>query len=177
MLYSFYVTHDIKIYRWYKFFQDWTCLSFCPECLDCITDHKHRRLKLQLLQHDCEVLILLLIIFALQLHSEFPNTLQSSSFSCFLPLFSSVLPMGTSKSKPKDSGQRSLSLDCTINMGSSSGHHFNSGPQTQTPNQSPAVGTSRRSNTYHTNGAEHQLFGGADHMASIASPIRGIACD
>ncbi|MCJ8744690.1 hypothetical protein PDJAM_G00121380 [Pangasius djambal] len=80
--------------------------------------------------------------------------------------------MGTSKSKPKDPGQRSLSLDGTIGMGSSSGHHFNSGPQTQTPNRSPAVGTSRRSNTYHTNSAEHQLFGGADHTASITSPIR-----
>lgn len=84
--------------------------------------------------------------------------------------------MGATKSKPKDPGQRSLSLDGTIGMGSSSGHHFNSGPQTQTPNRSPAVGTSRRSNTYHTNSAEHQLFGGADHMASITSPIRGIDC-
>ncbi|TSU50025.1 Proto-oncogene tyrosine-protein kinase Src [Bagarius yarrelli] len=80
--------------------------------------------------------------------------------------------MGASKSKPKDPGQRSLSLDGTIGMGSSSGHHFNSGPHTQTPNRSPGVGTSRRSNTHHTNSAEHQLFGGADHMAGITSPIR-----
>lgn len=85
--------------------------------------------------------------------------------------------MGGTKSKPKDPGQRSLSLDGTIGMGSSSGHHFSSGPQTQTPNRSPAVGTSRRSNTYHTNSAEHQLFGGTDHMASITSPIRGAVCN
>lgn len=85
--------------------------------------------------------------------------------------------MGATKSKPKDQGQRSLSLDGTIGISSSGGHYLNSGPQTQTPNRSPAVGTSRRSNTYHTNSAEHQLFGGADPTASITSPIRGNACD
>lgn len=84
--------------------------------------------------------------------------------------------MGTTKSKPKDPGQRSLSLDGTIGLGSSSGHHFNSGPQTQTPNRSPSAGTSgRRSNTYHSNSAEHQLFGGVDLNATITSPVRGIA--
>lgn len=123
-------------------------------------------------------LFLLLIIFTVLLNSAFPNRLfLMFLIVSFLLLFFSGLPMGATKSKPKDSGQRSLSLDGTIGMGSASGHHFSSGPQTQTPNRSPAVGTSRRSNTYHTNSAEHQLFGGADHTASITSPIRGIACD
>ncbi|XP_037388075.1 proto-oncogene tyrosine-protein kinase Src isoform X2 [Pygocentrus nattereri] len=81
--------------------------------------------------------------------------------------------MGGTKSKTKDPGQRSLSLDGTIGMGSSSGHHFSSGPQTQTPNRSPAVGTSVQSNAYHTNNAELALFGGVEHPGSIMSPQRG----
>ncbi|KAI4878354.1 hypothetical protein NFI96_033705, partial [Prochilodus magdalenae] len=83
------------------------------------------------------------------------------------------LAMGGTKSKTKDPGQRSLSLDGTIGMGSSSGHHFSSGPQTQTPNRSPAVGTSTQINAYHTNSAELALFGGVEHAGSIMSPQRG----
>ncbi|XP_049327501.1 proto-oncogene tyrosine-protein kinase Src isoform X4 [Astyanax mexicanus] len=77
--------------------------------------------------------------------------------------------------KGKDPGQRSLSLDGTMGMGSSSGHHFSSGPQTQTPNRSPAVGSSTRINTYHPNNTDHpQLFGGVDYPGSIMSPQRGV---
>ncbi|XP_076832844.1 proto-oncogene tyrosine-protein kinase Src-like isoform X2 [Brachyhypopomus gauderio] len=81
--------------------------------------------------------------------------------------------MGGAKSKPKDPGQRSLSLDGTIGMGSFGGHHFCAGPQTQTPNRSPAVGTSKRGNTYHANNAELALFGGVAHAGSVMSPQRG----
>lgn len=168
----------LKKHQVFVVYQDSTCPCFCPACLECMTDHKCRRLKLQRLLYDCEFLILLLKMFAPYLNSEFPNThLIPHVPHRFLPSFSSGFPMGATKSKPKDPGQRSRSLDGTIGLGSSSGHHFSSGPRTQTPDQSPAVGTGRRSNMYHTNVAEHQLFGGADHTASVTSPIRGMACD
>ncbi|KAL2090839.1 hypothetical protein ACEWY4_013102 [Coilia grayii] len=81
--------------------------------------------------------------------------------------------MGGTKSKPKDPGQRSLSLDGTIGMGSGSGHHLMPGPQTQTPNRSPAVGTTRRGTQPQANSAELALFGGVDHSNTITSPHRG----
>ncbi|CAB1315565.1 unnamed protein product, partial [Coregonus sp. 'balchen'] len=88
--------------------------------------------------------------------------------------------MGAGKSKPKEPGQRSLSLDGTISTGSDSGHHhhhhLNSVQQTQTPNRSPAVGGARHG--HHpghapTNTPELALFGGVDHTGSITSPHRG----
>ncbi|KAM9525091.1 proto-oncogene tyrosine-protein kinase Src-like isoform 1-T1 [Salvelinus alpinus] len=86
--------------------------------------------------------------------------------------------MGAGKSKPKEPGQRSLSLDGTIGTGSDSGHHhhLNSTQQTQTPNRSPAVGGARHG--HHpghapTNTPELALFGGVDHTSSITSPHRG----
>uniref|UniRef100_A0A4W5KS05 Tyrosine-protein kinase n=1 Tax=Hucho hucho TaxID=62062 RepID=A0A4W5KS05_9TELE len=87
--------------------------------------------------------------------------------------------MGAGKSKPKEPGQRSLSLDGTIGTGSDSGHHhhhLNSAQQTQTPNRSPAVGGARHG--HHpghapTNTPELALFGGVDHTGSITSPHRG----
>ncbi|XP_026857819.1 proto-oncogene tyrosine-protein kinase Src-like isoform X2 [Electrophorus electricus] len=82
--------------------------------------------------------------------------------------------MGGAKSKPKDPGQRSRSLDGTIGMGSSGVHHFCASPQTQTPNRSPAVGASKRGNTYHANNAELTLFGGVGHPGSIMPPQRGL---
>ncbi|TMS18854.1 Proto-oncogene tyrosine-protein kinase Src [Larimichthys crocea] len=50
--------------------------------------------------------------------------------------------MGAGKSKPKEPGARSMSLDGTIGTGSDSGHfhHLNPAQQTQTPNRSPAGG-------------------------------------
>lgn len=88
--------------------------------------------------------------------------------------------MGAGKSKPKEPGQRSMSLDGTIGTGSDSGHFHHLGPaqQTQTPNRSPAVGTGRRGHQgqHHqapTNTPELALFGGVDHTGTITSPQRG----
>ncbi|XP_029132363.1 proto-oncogene tyrosine-protein kinase Src isoform X1 [Labrus bergylta] len=87
--------------------------------------------------------------------------------------------MGAGKSKPKEPGQRSMSLDGTIGTGSDSGHFHHLGPaqQTQTPNRSPAVGTGRRGHQGHqhapTNTPELALFGGVDHTGTITSPQRG----
>ncbi|XP_054472239.1 proto-oncogene tyrosine-protein kinase Src-like isoform X1 [Anoplopoma fimbria] len=88
--------------------------------------------------------------------------------------------MGAGKSKPKEPGQRSMSLDGTIGTGSDSGRFPHLGPaqQTQTPNRSPAVGTGRRGHQgqHHlapTNTPELALFGGVDHTGTITSPHRG----
>ncbi|XP_070814449.1 proto-oncogene tyrosine-protein kinase Src-like isoform X1 [Chaetodon trifascialis] len=88
--------------------------------------------------------------------------------------------MGAGKSKPKEPGQRSMSLDGTIGTGSDSGHfnHLSPAQQTQTPNRSPAVGTGRRAPPGHhqlapTNTPESALFGGVDHTGTITSPQRG----
>eukprot|EP00063_Salmo_salar_P012346 XP_013987181.1 PREDICTED: proto-oncogene tyrosine-protein kinase Src-like isoform X3 [Salmo salar] len=85
--------------------------------------------------------------------------------------------MGAGKSKPKEPGQRSLSLDGTIGTGlDSMHHHLSPAQQTQTPNRSPAVGGTRSG--HHpghapTNTPELALFGGVDHTGSIISPHRG----
>ncbi|XP_011611988.2 proto-oncogene tyrosine-protein kinase Src isoform X1 [Takifugu rubripes] len=88
--------------------------------------------------------------------------------------------MGAGKSKPKEPGQRSMSLDGTIGTGSDSGHFHHPRPaqQTQTPNRSPAVGTGRRGHQgqHHqppTNTPEIVPFGGVDHTGTITSPQRG----
>eukprot|EP00063_Salmo_salar_P012345 XP_013987180.1 PREDICTED: proto-oncogene tyrosine-protein kinase Src-like isoform X2 [Salmo salar] len=87
------------------------------------------------------------------------------------------LLMGAGKSKPKEPGQRSLSLDGTIGTGlDSMHHHLSPAQQTQTPNRSPAVGGTRSG--HHpghapTNTPELALFGGVDHTGSIISPHRG----
>ncbi|XP_066558838.1 proto-oncogene tyrosine-protein kinase Src isoform X2 [Amia ocellicauda] len=80
--------------------------------------------------------------------------------------------MGGTKSKPKDPGQRSRSLDGT---GCGVSHHpaLSPGQQTLTPNRSPAVDVSRRTNQPHTNNAELALFGGVESAGSITSPNRG----
>lgn len=90
------------------------------------------------------------------------------------------LHMGAGKSKPKEPGARSMSLDGTIGTGSDSGHfhHLNPAQQTQTPNRSPAVGTGRRGHQGQhqhapTNTPELVLFGGVDHTGTITSPQRG----
>lgn len=88
--------------------------------------------------------------------------------------------MGAGKSKPKEPGQRSMSLDGTIGTGSDSGHFHHPRPaqQTQTPNRSPAVGTSRRGHQvqHHqppTNTPEIVPFGGVHPTGTITSPQRG----
>ncbi|XP_059925144.1 proto-oncogene tyrosine-protein kinase Src-like isoform X1 [Gadus macrocephalus] len=88
--------------------------------------------------------------------------------------------MGAGKSKPKEPGQRSMSLDGTIGTGSDSGHFHHLGPaqQTQTPNRSPAAGTGRREHRGQhqhapSNTPELALFGGVDHTGTLTSPQRG----
>uniref|UniRef100_A0A668ALN2 Tyrosine-protein kinase n=1 Tax=Myripristis murdjan TaxID=586833 RepID=A0A668ALN2_9TELE len=88
--------------------------------------------------------------------------------------------MGAGKSKPREPGQRSMSVDGTIGTGSDSGHFHHLGPaqQTQTPNRSPAVGTGRRGHQGQhqhapTNTPELALFGGVDHTGTVTSPQRG----
>lgn len=102
--------------------------------------------------------------------------LQSYSSLALVP----GLHMGAGKSKPKEPGQRSMSLDGTIGTGSDSGHFHHLGPaqQTQTPNRSPAVGTGRRGHQGQhqhapTNTPELALFGGVDHTGTVTSPQRG----
>lgn len=97
----------------------------------------------------------------------------------FLYPLISGLYMGAGKSKPKEHGQRSMSLDGTIGTGSDSGrfHHLGPAQQTQTPNRSPAVGTGRRGHQGQhqhvpTNTPESALFGGV-HTGTITSPQRG----
>ncbi|XP_051931104.1 proto-oncogene tyrosine-protein kinase Src-like isoform X2 [Hippocampus zosterae] len=87
--------------------------------------------------------------------------------------------MGAGKSKPKEPGQRSMSVDGTIGTGSDSGHfhHLSPAQQTQTPNRSPAVSTGRRGYKGYqhapTNTPELALFGGVDHTGTVTSPQRG----
>ncbi|KAJ3603113.1 hypothetical protein NHX12_030857 [Muraenolepis orangiensis] len=88
--------------------------------------------------------------------------------------------MGAGKSKPKEPGQRSMSLDGTIGTGSDSGHFHHLGPaqHTQTPNRSPATGTGRREHRGQhqhapSNTPELALFGGVDHTGTLTSPQRG----
>lgn len=119
--------------------------------------------------------------------SAYDSNLFLVYFWDFLPPYSSSalfpgLHMGAGKSKPKEPGQRSMSLDGTIGTGSDSGHFHHLGPaqQTQTPNRSPAVGTGRRG---HGHQGQHQLaptntpvlalFGGVDHTGTVTSPHRG----
>uniref|UniRef100_W5M2U8 Tyrosine-protein kinase n=1 Tax=Lepisosteus oculatus TaxID=7918 RepID=W5M2U8_LEPOC len=80
--------------------------------------------------------------------------------------------MGATKSKPKDPGQRSRSLDGTIGIVGS--YHPSHSPvqQTLTPNRSPAAEGSRRGNQSLTSNAELVLFGGVDSSIGITSPQR-----
>lgn len=83
--------------------------------------------------------------------------------------------MGGHKSKPKDVGLRSRSLDGNLSSGGGAGgHHLNSTQQSLTPNRSPTVdgglggGGGGQSMT---NNAELALFGGVDNN-SLTSPSR-----
>lgn len=87
--------------------------------------------------------------------------------------------MGAGKSKPKEPGQRSMSLDGTIGTGSDSGHVLpDPAQQTQTPNRSPTGGMCRRgvqrqNNQAPTNTPELTIFGGVGDHGTITSPQRG----
>ncbi|XP_064162340.1 proto-oncogene tyrosine-protein kinase Src-like isoform X1 [Anguilla rostrata] len=79
--------------------------------------------------------------------------------------------MGASKSKHKNPGQRSRSLDGTIGS-SGGGYRQSPAQQTMTPNRSPAVDGTRGGSRHHVNSAELALFGGVDHMGGYNSPQR-----
>uniref|UniRef100_A0A667Y7S0 Tyrosine-protein kinase n=1 Tax=Myripristis murdjan TaxID=586833 RepID=A0A667Y7S0_9TELE len=80
--------------------------------------------------------------------------------------------MGGSKSKPKDVGQRTRSLDGNLSSGGGAGgHHLNSTQQSLTPNRSPTVDGGLRTNQSMANNAELALFGGVDNN-SVTSPNR-----
>uniref|UniRef100_UPI0037E731BE proto-oncogene tyrosine-protein kinase Src isoform X2 n=1 Tax=Semicossyphus pulcher TaxID=241346 RepID=UPI0037E731BE len=78
--------------------------------------------------------------------------------------------MGGSKSKPKDVGQRTRSLDGNLSSGGGAGgHHLNSNQQSLTPNRSPTVDAGLGGNQSVSNKAELALFGGVDNN-SVTSP-------
>lgn len=80
--------------------------------------------------------------------------------------------MGGSKSKPKDVGQRTRSLDGNLSSGGGAGgHHLNSNQQSLTPNRSPTVDGGLGGNASMANKAELALFGGVDNN-SVTSPNR-----
>ncbi|KPP58011.1 proto-oncogene tyrosine-protein kinase Src-like [Scleropages formosus] len=83
--------------------------------------------------------------------------------------------MGGAKSKPKDPGQRSRSLDGTIGSIGGGSHHLSPVQQTMTPSRSPGREGTRRGTQPAGSNAELALFGGVDHSSgsSITSPHRG----
>lgn len=80
--------------------------------------------------------------------------------------------MGGHKSKPKDGGQRSRSLDGNLSSGGGAGgHHLTSNQQSLTPNRSPTVDGGLGGGQPLANSAELALFGGVDNN-SLTSPNR-----
>lgn len=80
--------------------------------------------------------------------------------------------MGGSKSKPKDAGHRTRSLDGNLNSGGGAGgHHLNSTQQAFTPNRSPTADGGLGGNQTMGNTPELALFGGVDNNA-VTSPNR-----
>lgn len=80
--------------------------------------------------------------------------------------------MGGHKSKPKDVGQRSRSLDGNLSSGGGAGgHHHNSNQQSLTPNRSPTVEGGLGGGQSLSNNAELTLFGGVDNN-SLTAPSR-----
>lgn len=80
--------------------------------------------------------------------------------------------MGGHKSKPKDVGQRSRSLDGNLSSGGGAGgHHHKSNQQSLTPNRSPTVEGGLSGGQSMSNNAELALFGGVDNN-SLTAPSR-----
>lgn len=72
--------------------------------------------------------------------------------------------MGATKSKPKDVGQRTRSLDGNPSSGGGAGsHHLNSGQQSLTPNRNPTADTGLNNQSAAASNAEMTLFGGVDN--------------
>lgn len=81
-----------------------------------------------------------------------------------------ALAMGGSKSKSKDVGQRTRSLDGNLSSGGGAGgHHLNSTQQSLTPNRSPTVDVGLSGNQSMANTAELTLFGGVDNNSVTSS--------
>lgn len=75
--------------------------------------------------------------------------------------------MGGSKSKAKDVGQRTRSLDGNLGSGGGAGsHHLNSTQQSLGPNRSPTIDGGMTTNT---NDAGLSLFGGVDNNTMTAN--------
>ncbi|XP_064155261.1 proto-oncogene tyrosine-protein kinase Src isoform X2 [Anguilla rostrata] len=79
--------------------------------------------------------------------------------------------MGGNKSKPKDSGQRSRSLDGEISPGG--GHHLGPAQHALAPSRSPAAEHNRHGSQAVANNAGPSLFGGVDLMGGNTSLNRG----
>lgn len=80
--------------------------------------------------------------------------------------------MGGHKSKPKDGGQRSRSLDGHLSSGGGpGGHHHHSNQQSLTPNRSPTVEGGFDGGQSMSNKPELTLFGGVDSN-SLTAPSR-----
>uniref|UniRef100_A0AAQ4QQ82 Tyrosine-protein kinase n=1 Tax=Gasterosteus aculeatus aculeatus TaxID=481459 RepID=A0AAQ4QQ82_GASAC len=80
--------------------------------------------------------------------------------------------MGGSKSKPKDVGQRTRSLEGNLSSGGGvGGHLLSANQQSLTPNRSPTMEGGLGGNQPMTNNAEMTLFGGVDNN-TVTSPSR-----
>lgn len=75
--------------------------------------------------------------------------------------------MGAAKSKPKELGQRSRSLD-----DGTGGHHHSPNQSSFTPNRSPPGDGTRPGTQPNIINAEQALFGGVNSNNSITSPQR-----
>lgn len=84
--------------------------------------------------------------------------------------------MGASKSKPKDEGKRTRSLEGNLSSGGGAGsHHLNSNQQSLTPNRSPTMDSGLIGNQSMGNNAEMALFGGVDINNVTSSNIVTLA--
>ncbi|XP_077431454.1 proto-oncogene tyrosine-protein kinase Src isoform X5 [Vanacampus margaritifer] len=83
------------------------------------------------------------------------------------------LTMGGSKSKPKEAGPRTISLDANLGSGGGAGgHHLNSAQQSLTPSRSTTVEGGLGGNHPMSNKAELALFGGVDNSSHNSSSSR-----
>ncbi|KAF1390021.1 hypothetical protein PFLUV_G00053740 [Perca fluviatilis] len=102
------------------------------------------------------------------LTSERRATTPKSPVACA----SGALAMGGSKSKPKDVGQRTRSLEGNLSSGGGAGgHYLSSNQQSLTPNRSPNIDGGLGGNQPMTNTPELALFGGVDSNP-VTSPNR-----
>uniref|UniRef100_A0AAQ6IR36 Tyrosine-protein kinase n=1 Tax=Anabas testudineus TaxID=64144 RepID=A0AAQ6IR36_ANATE len=84
--------------------------------------------------------------------------------------------MGASKSKPRDEGKRTRSLEGNLSSGGGAGsHHLNSTQQSLTPNRSPTMDSGLIGNQSVGNKAELTLFGGVDSNNVTSSNIATLA--